>query len=870
MPKFPTYRGELPECLNPLNPRHYLLLLYWIFFRPTALKCYFYQADPDLYRSRGSSIFRTWHVPGYRNLLVMIPTAVGLLSMLIALPYTLLINWLQETPIDWVYWVGGMLLGVVVGVGAGAMFGVMVGVTRGLMLDVAFSVATDMVVGAMFGVMIGVVVGVVGVTSSVVIGAASSVVIGAAHSVDYGVVSGVLFGVMVGVGVLRLIFYPFQFALALCSLFRGVRHPLEWDELTVLPLPCTRRVLTQQFRQNEQEGIYFLTETGRNSFRRSVIQAVLYHHLHAHSKPLYFFYTLLTNPNLGGYLKIPMDKKDWERNRTTLWYLLLGELALQFVESTYSRILTFFDWIVWGMSYPLRERRRTPLTRFAGMLYELLDEETVETEEFTLSLYSDVYKNLSDYPGSEEIAQTFDVMATFLAYNNLSALPAVSEISSKLRFDTPIRPTVLIALDLLGQVGAEIATYQDSTSRANQMAALARATDALKVLDEYVQAEVMVPEQYLLRRIIRQWQQLIIAAGGELGRAEVTGPVANPYVAGNPVTGELFVGREDILRRLEELWRGAGQKPSVVLYGHRRMGKSSILHNLGARFGRDTVVVDFNMQRVGLVASTGELLYNLALAVYDSISPSPNPSHQGRGIDSPTPGPSQEGNAGETPALPGNTPPYTPLKGGIRICKNLCHPCYLGSILFFLSLLLTSCASIFDETIELRSKPSIVSRDDVVMMIRDYGFNHPADLSVGGLSGKFLGKFRHKYERKILDSDNVVLDHATGLMWQQSGSSTGMTWREAKAYVKRLNQERFAGYSDWRLPTIEELASLLEFTRQPGKIYIDPVFDQDQWICWSADIFKSAANVWFVYFAHGYVSNIDADNKLYVRAVRLM
>ena len=51
MPDFPTYRGELPRCLNPRNPRHYLLLAYWIYFRPTALKAYLYQADPDLYRA---------------------------------------------------------------------------------------------------------------------------------------------------------------------------------------------------------------------------------------------------------------------------------------------------------------------------------------------------------------------------------------------------------------------------------------------------------------------------------------------------------------------------------------------------------------------------------------------------------------------------------------------------------------------------------------------------------------------------------------------------------------------------------------------------------------------------------------------------
>ena len=182
----------------------------------------------------------------------------------------------------------------------------------------------------------------------------------------------------------------------------------------------------------------------------------------------------------------------------------------------------------------------------------------------------------------------------------------------------------------------------------------------------------------------------------------------------------------------------------------------------------------------------------------------------------------------------------------------------------------TSCGIIFQKSriTILRSQPARLSRDDIVLMIWNYGFNHPADLSVGGLSGRISGNFRHNYEPKMLDGHGVVIDYATDLMWQQSGSLDRMIWQEAKTYVKRLNQENFAGYTDWRLPTIEELASLLEFRTRPGKLYIASVFDSTQWICWSADIFKSAAHVWFIYFDHGYISNTDADSRLYVRAVR--
>jgi hypothetical protein len=208
-------------------------------------------------------------------------------------------------------------------------------------------------------------------------------------------------------------------------------------------------------------------------------------------------------------------------------------------------------------------------------------------------------------------------LTTFLFYHSLSDLPAAVDIVSGLK---PYRSPVQRALRRLKEIGAEVATYQAATSRYRQLAALARATEKLNDLSEYVAANVTRQERTILEGIIYRWRRLVSEASGEVGASEETGPVANPYVAGNPVMGDLFVGREDILRRLVELWNKEGQCPSVVIYGHRRMGKTSILHNLGGRIGPRTIMVDFNMQRVGMITNTGEMLYNLALAMYDALS----------------------------------------------------------------------------------------------------------------------------------------------------------------------------------------------------------------------------------------------------------
>jgi hypothetical protein len=123
----------------------------------------------------------------------------------------------------------------------------------------------------------------------------------------------------------------------------------------------------------------------------------------------------------------------------------------------------------------------------------------------------------------------------------------------------------------------------------------------------------------------------------------------------------------------------------------------------------------------------------------------------------------------------------------------------------------------------------------------------------------------HQYEAVEKKGEKLVIDHTTGLTWQQSGSPNYMMYNSTKEYIKDLNDNHFAGYDDWRLPTLEEVMSLLE-PKKYGSLYISKVFDQSQSYIWTADKISSS-DPWVVYFFSGHCYDDLVDSSNYVRAV---
>lgn len=126
----------------------------------------------------------------------------------------------------------------------------------------------------------------------------------------------------------------------------------------------------------------------------------------------------------------------------------------------------------------------------------------------------------------------------------------------------------------------------------------------------------------------------------------------------------------------------------------------------------------------------------------------------------------------------------------------------------------------------------------------------------------------HEYEPKTINGNKVIVDHTTGLMWQQAGSDR-FNYEKAEAYIKRLNRDEFAGFSNWRLPTLEEAMSLMEARQnQDNGLYVHSLFNKQQRWIWTADKHNLSDVLYVIFYDEGFFNLDNRPNNYYVRAVR--
>jgi len=171
--------------------------------------------------------------------------------------------------------------------------------------------------------------------------------------------------------------------------------------------------------------------------------------------------------------------------------------------------------------------------------------------------------------------------------------------------------------------------------------------------------------------------------------------------------------------------------------------------------------------------------------------------------------------------------------------------------------------------LKLRDTPKEIGQNDLNRMIEEYNFY---EKNLNG-SGDFPNDL-------VDNGDGTITDRATGLMWEQGGSSSLLYYNQAKDYVSRLNREGSSGYTNWRMPTLEELWSLLEPGANEGGQHISAFFRETQHEYWSADRDLThhqsfiAIVAPIVNFDKGYIDSAIAEreafsrSRCFIRAVR--
>jgi len=163
--------------------------------------------------------------------------------------------------------------------------------------------------------------------------------------------------------------------------------------------------------------------------------------------------------------------------------------------------------------------------------------------------------------------------------------------------------------------------------------------------------------------------------------------------------------------------------------------------------------------------------------------------------------------------------------------------------------------------IELRSEPGRLSEGQATSMIEQYQF---FDIK----RNESCPAIEHELQIHEINGDNSLFDPSSDLMWQPEGSSNSMWHDEAKSWVAELNRHGYAGYNDWRIPTLEEAMSLMKNQQNDSGLYIDPLFANKQAGIWTLDLDENGSRAWVVFFNFGscYINCFDFNN--FVRAVR--
>ena len=170
----------------------------------------------------------------------------------------------------------------------------------------------------------------------------------------------------------------------------------------------------------------------------------------------------------------------------------------------------------------------------------------------------------------------------------------------------------------IGDLARDYLTRMTPTGQMKVLEELRQALEDFRVVMTLVKPPVGPAFQALASR----WLDIVTSEAAQCRKQIAFEPIPNPFVAGQPLKArdhDLFKGRKDIIVAIEENIINPGQRPALLLYGRRRIGKTSTLLSLPRLLSSQFVPVFIDCQDAKWRDGDGPFCYHLAASVYAAL-----------------------------------------------------------------------------------------------------------------------------------------------------------------------------------------------------------------------------------------------------------
>lgn len=537
----------------------------------------------------------------------------------------------------------GMTLGLSGGLAGGLAFGLGGGIAGVLAMSIAFGLSFNIIGGSSR----------TGYTTRLtVVGVAIGVVIYLVGGTHAGAFAGLGFGMVfaLGIPILVVIFSIglLGWLLVPVSSFKQRIGPL--SRTTLLPIPGLREALAQELARDWRAGICAVNHI--SLYSRQYIPAVrAVHDVLIHSPP---------DELLSRVAGLPPEWYHWwhlDQNSINLrlamrfefsaWLFFLSDSQRTRLEQRHLKAYCpcttiqyafygFYNWHiddVHGAAIAFRKVCKLPmgqeLASMAELLAALSDSATLEASETDGQTSADA---VDSDPSTDIGPDASNEDATYAkVFKRIVDLYATTDWLDTVP-DDHFRLGTVVVLQQLRAVAADVLIAQNARAPLIRGSALGRATAGLQALLDSGDNVCPTPEWPIVQRVAKVWQTAVIEAGGSAGQEILRKPALNPYrgYSGLPAIGEHFVGRAGVMSTIDRHFHHTDVPPVIVVYGHRRMGKTSILLNFEDRLPEGTLLAYVDMQHAGFVDHTGQFLEVLARTIHErgskaDLDPGPAP-----------------------------------------------------------------------------------------------------------------------------------------------------------------------------------------------------------------------------------------------------